>query len=394
MNLSGSVGSRGRNYPSDVKMVKDKLYRLGFRFGTLEYKIKLFQAIIHNFTDLKQVDKKKVDGRIDPGYSTHKWLNSKYPPMWKEIQKTKSINTFGDNKLYTTSWMYNKLKSILDECYRKFKKRITVYSKQGAYRITPDFGKLYIYVPRSYIFYQPLVNRLKSGFNVQIRGNLVMLNGLRDIPRIVEGAPVKPKQDVPDPGVERPSAPTPASSSQQQPTSETRSNTSTGKPKHLTIAEKELGVKEIKGSSHNPRIIEYHSKTGGFTTDEVPWCASFMVWVFKQAGYSTSGLNAAARSFAKSSALSRLDKPYYGSVIVFKYNNNTSWSGHVGIVVDIVNGKYKVLGGNQSDSVKYSYFGKSKVEGFYWPNGVQKTYVIGNRSSSETQETTDFKNTR
>ena len=79
---------------------------------------------------------------------------------------------------------------------------------------------------------------------------------------------------------------------------------------------------------------------------------------------------------------------------MFKYNNNLNWSGHVGIVISIVNHKYKVLGGNQSDSVKYSYFLKNKVFGFYWPVGITKTYIIKSQTSDFEQKTTSFKNTR
>lgn len=48
-------------------------------------------------------------------------------------------------------------------------------------------------------------------------------------------------------------------------------------PEHLKIAMKELGVRELAGSKHNPRIIEYHKATSlKATQDEVSWCSSFV----------------------------------------------------------------------------------------------------------------------
>ena len=50
-------------------------------------------------------------------------------------------------------------------------------------------------------------------------------------------------------------------------------------------------------------------------------CLNSASWSISSKVFCVLAKSAAARSFAKSSALSRLDKPYYGSVIVFKYNN-------------------------------------------------------------------------
>lgn len=398
MDLQCSVGAGGRNRASDVKLVESKFNKMCFRSGRLETKIKLLQAIIHDYTDLSRVDKKKVDGRIDVGYSTHKWLASKNPPHWREIRSSEYLKVIGSSRIYTVSWYGEELTSLLRSFYYRYRERTGLFTKQRANKHTTDFGKIFIYAPKYGLYYRELVRTLESKFKVSISKNIVILNGLRQIPRIQENKTSKPREDVADEGVYPRSAPAPDASSKKTPDTAASSSapptTTKNKPKHLKIAEGELGVKEYSGSKHNSKIIEYHSTTGGFKTDEVPWCASFMVWVFKKAGYTLSGLNAGARSFARSSSLTKLAKPLYGSVIVFKYNNATNWSGHVGIVVDEVNGKYKVLGGNQSDSVKYSFFGKSKVHGFYWPNNVSKTHVLGSSSSSETQDETKFSDTR
>lgn len=55
----------------------------------------------------------------------------------------------------------------------------------------------------------------------------------------------------------------------------------------MPIAKAEMGIYENSApGKHNKRIIEYHAVTTlKATTDETPWCSSFVNWVVKQAGY-------------------------------------------------------------------------------------------------------------
>lgn len=123
----------------------------------------------------------------------------------------------------------------------------------------------------------------------------------------------------------------------------------------LDIAKGEMGVNEIVGSAHNKRILEYHATTGGFGSDEVPWCASFVNWVMKEAGIKGTG-SAMANSFLNWGRSTSNPKP--GDVVVF------GGSGHVGFFLGFEGNSVKVLGGNQSNSVKVSYFPRSNVAGF------------------------------
>ena len=66
----------------------------------------------------------------------------------------------------------------------------------------------------------------------------------------------------------------------------------------LKIAFNELGTEEIAGSEHNPEVLKYASETGikGVTSDEIPWCSTFVNWVAWKAGLQFSG-KANARSW-------------------------------------------------------------------------------------------------
>ena len=137
-------------------------------------------------------------------------------------------------------------------------------------------------------------------------------------------------------------------------------------PKWLEIALLELGVKEIKGQSHNPRILEYHDTTTlHATSDEVPWCSSFVNWCITKAGLIGTN-SAAARSWEKYGE--RLKSPVLGCIVVMSRGDDPR-SGHVGFYIESVNhGKHiNVLGGNQSDTVKLETFPVSRVIAYIWP---------------------------
>lgn len=138
-------------------------------------------------------------------------------------------------------------------------------------------------------------------------------------------------------------------------------------PHYLTIARAELGVKEIKGKKHNRRVLKYHAVSGGFKTDEVPWCGSFVNWVMKEAGYKTVKYPARAKSWRKFGKGTR--NPYLGSVAV----KSRKGGGHVCFVVGkSKNGKYLYcLGGNQGDAVSIRKYRADAFTDFRLPKDAE-----------------------
>jgi uncharacterized protein (TIGR02594 family) len=143
----------------------------------------------------------------------------------------------------------------------------------------------------------------------------------------------------------------------------------------MAIAEAEVGVREnAAAGQHNKRILEFHkSTTLRATEDEVPWCSSFVNWVIEESG------RAGTRSAAAKSWLNwgtDLATPRAGAVTVIKKKvagadkaTGSSSGFHVGFFVSATATQLRLLGGNQSDSVKYSNFllNKYDVKGHRWP---------------------------
>jgi uncharacterized protein (TIGR02594 family) len=144
----------------------------------------------------------------------------------------------------------------------------------------------------------------------------------------------------------------------------------------MSIAEGELGIHENSlPGENNRRILEYHQTTTlAATTDEVPWCSSFVNWVMKNAGRRATG-SALASSWLTWGG--GLNSPKKGAVTVIRQKKKgqdaatgSATGNHVAFYVSSTATYVRLLGGNQSDSVKYSNFSLSAydVKGYRWPS--------------------------
>lgn len=127
--------------------------------------------------------------------------------------------------------------------------------------------------------------------------------------------------------------------------------------KFLKIAFNELGTEEFQGTRHNPEVLKYanDTKISGITTDEIPWCSTFVNWVAWKSGLQYSG-KANARSWLNVGTKVTVPEP--GDVVVFWRESPQSWQGHVGIFLGFSLDKKRVycLGGNQGNRVSVTAY--------------------------------------
>jgi len=125
----------------------------------------------------------------------------------------------------------------------------------------------------------------------------------------------------------------------------------------INIAKGEIGQKEIVGGKHNPRILEYHKAAGLLNvTDELPWCASFLCWVFEMVRITSPR---SARSKDWHIWGKEIFEPVLGCIVLLPR--------HVGLYMGESPNSVLVLGGNQGDQVSSVYFSKKGVQGFRYP---------------------------
>jgi uncharacterized protein (TIGR02594 family) len=138
-------------------------------------------------------------------------------------------------------------------------------------------------------------------------------------------------------------------------------------PRWLTAARRYIGTQEIPGKRSNPVIMGWAKRAGGwiasyFKDDDIPWCALFVEAVLADVGLKGTA-SLAARSYEKWGV--KLAQPALGAVLTFVRNGG----GHVGFYVGGNATAYRVLGGNQSNSVNETWIAKSRCTGIRWPKG-------------------------
>ena len=136
-------------------------------------------------------------------------------------------------------------------------------------------------------------------------------------------------------------------------------------PNWLRVAYGELGVREIRGSEHSARVLEYHASTRQhLRTDDndSPWCSSFVNWCISQAGL-TGTNSAGSQSWLRWGT--RIATPVYGCIGIISHGDG---HGHVGFIVGRSRHRLIMLGGNQNNAVRLSPKNESEIARFVIPS--------------------------
>lgn len=152
----------------------------------------------------------------------------------------------------------------------------------------------------------------------------------------------------------------------------------------MKTAKSQLGVKEKTGKNDGPEIEKY-LKTVGLGSGYA-WCAAFINWTLRQNGILGTG-RANALSYLHYGP--KLKSPVYGCIAVIKHAHGL---GHVGFVAGKTStGDIVLLGGNQSNMVKYSHYHKTSISTYVYPKGyvplTDELSVITNSSASSFSQT-------
>ncbi len=160
-------------------------------------------------------------------------------------------------------------------------------------------------------------------------------------------------------------------------------------PTWLRVAYTYLGLAEVPGPKHHPKILEWWKELGlPFVDDETPWCAAFVNGVVLEAGgQPATEYRAAARGWDWTDTGIELDGPKVGAIVTFWRGAKKGGKGHIGFVVGRDYGdKLMVLGGNQGNKVSIRPFDTKRVLSFRWPAaevgvGPQDFYALPKMTS-------------
>jgi uncharacterized protein (TIGR02594 family) len=125
---------------------------------------------------------------------------------------------------------------------------------------------------------------------------------------------------------------------------------------------KHIGLKEIPGAEHNPKIVQWFADVGHawVQDDETAYCAAYVGAMLLAVGLpSTKALN--ARSYMTWGEEVALEDAKRGDIVVLWREAVTSWKGHVAFFNRIDGGKVYLLGANQNNAVNITGYDKSRV---------------------------------
>lgn len=139
--------------------------------------------------------------------------------------------------------------------------------------------------------------------------------------------------------------------------------------KIYATAKKYLGRCEVPGAKHNPWIVDLFRSVGHswVKDDETPWCAAFVGFVLKEAGYAGTGkLN--ALSYLNWGIKIKPEEVRQGDIVVFWRNKPNSAYGHVAFFSEWdKQGNPVVLGGNQGNAVTIRTYPRGRMLGIVRP---------------------------
>lgn len=144
-------------------------------------------------------------------------------------------------------------------------------------------------------------------------------------------------------------------------------------PAHLEVARRYLGLQEVPGPGFNAQIKSmwfalpggkwYWDAIGKGDDSKLPWCGMFMATVMQQTKIVFPRKYASAREWI--SWGTRIDTPCVGAIAIFERGPT---QGHIGIIDgQDEHGNLRVIGGNQQDGVRYSYFKRDRKIAYLLP---------------------------
>lgn len=145
-----------------------------------------------------------------------------------------------------------------------------------------------------------------------------------------------------------------------------------------------MGTKEGKGGIDNPAILDWADDLDiHYPNDDIPWCGLFVAHCIGLTLQQETlpGNPLGARQWEKYG-----DKttPGLGAVMVFWRKSKASGLGHVGFYSGEDKDAYRILGGNQSDSVSHAWISKDRFLSARWPRSAAKlTSTIAEKKRGE-----------
>lgn len=137
----------------------------------------------------------------------------------------------------------------------------------------------------------------------------------------------------------------------------------------------EKGIVELPGEKKNNPDVMFMAKTMKvwYPSDEIAWCGLFVGYCLKIAGVTDKQPDniLGAKNWKDYGTEVETSKVAEGDILVFWRGTPKGPHGHVGFYAGETSTAYKVLGGNQQNSVNYSWVSKQRLLTIRRPKGYK-----------------------
>lgn len=152
-------------------------------------------------------------------------------------------------------------------------------------------------------------------------------------------------------------------------------------PAHLVEAFKNVGLAEIVGKKHHPKILLWlKTLKAWWAEDETPWCGTFVAHCLRTAGFEVPKGWYRAKDYALYGEGCHTSSIPFGAICV----KSRQGGGHVFFAVAQSRDGQTIygLGGNQGNKVSIVPFKLKEISHARWPKGVQPKMALPIASSS------------
>ena len=150
------------------------------------------------------------------------------------------------------------------------------------------------------------------------------------------------------------------------------------------------GIVEVPGPKNNPDIM-YMAKTMNvwYPNDETAWCGLFTGYCTRMLKDKQPSNILGAKNWRNYGTKVQPEALSSGDILVFYRGDPKGPNGHVGFYIEETPSAYRVLGGNQSNKVGYSWIAKERLIAARRPSGYKSTGPVVSKSNTSNSISTD-----
>ncbi len=142
-----------------------------------------------------------------------------------------------------------------------------------------------------------------------------------------------------------------------------------------------VGTREVLGSRNNPVILDWADDLDlHYSGDDIPWCGLFVAHCISST-LTEEVLPENPLGARQWATFGNPTTPRVGAIVVFWRDSPTASTGHVGFYIGENNDSYRILGGNQQNTVCITWINRDRFLTARWPQTAASLLAVADTLS-------------